>query len=133
MSENFSQYIEQRLNQWADWFGQDHYCGLGYPPFSMEYLLMTGATRSSKGSSDFISCNEEAEEIEELVKEMSEYNYNMAIAIRCHYFTDGGLRAKAKKVNVSHMHYKNYVDMAHQWLAGRLSAYNKKHSYQKNR
>jgi len=131
MDENFIKYIEKRLYDWADWYSRDHCYGLGYPPYSMEYILMTKGIRSSSGKSSFLPCNEEAEEIEYLVKEMSQYSYNMALALRCHYFMNGGLRIKAKRINISHMQYKGYVDMAHQWLAGRLSASNKKSQHEK--
>ena len=86
---------------------------------------MTQMPRSCKNYRDYLPSNEEAEEIELLVKEMAEHNNNMALALRCQYFSYGGCRVKAKKLKISHMKYKLYVDMAHQWLIGRLSANNK--------
>lgn len=126
MDDAYLKYIERRLNDWAEWFSGNHSYALGYPPNSMEYLLMTHGCRISTGFPKALPTNEEAEEIEDLIREMAENNYNMALALRCYYFTHGGLRTKAKRVNISHSLYKNYVDMGHQWLAGRLSAYTKK-------
>ena len=70
--------------------------------------------------------NESDEEIENLVSEMAQQNKTIALALRCHYFNRGSLRDKAKQlahmgVKMSHTQFKYYVDLAHQWLAGRLS------------
>jgi hypothetical protein len=49
---------------------------------------------------------------------MAEHNPKIALALRLHYFDKG---RKAKELNMSHGHFKYYVDLAHQWLADRLS------------
>lgn len=125
MNDKYYQYIENRLREWAEWFRKD-IDGLGYPSTSIEYFLMKQEIRSEKRSPGYIKINEEAEEIEELVREMAEYNINMAHALRLHYFRSGGLRIKSKELKISHMLYKSYLEMAQQWLAGRLSISYKK-------
>jgi hypothetical protein len=121
MSETFMHYLEERLYQWADWYSRGNFYGLGYPSCSMEYRMMTeGAVVRNTGPKQLPS-NEAAEEMESLVKEMAEHNKTMADALRCQYFLPGSLRSKAAKLDISHSHFKHYVDMAHQWLAGRLS------------
>lgn len=81
---------------------------------------MEGNAQHSSGPKP-LPCNEAAEEIEDLVKQMAEQNLTMADALRCQYFVTGTLRTRAARLKISHSHFKYYVDMAHQWLAGRLS------------
>ncbi len=117
-----SEYVQRRLQEWAEWFSRGNFYGLGYPSCSIEYRLMREGSITKHSGSRPLPCNTEAEEIEKLVKELSEQNNNLAIALRCFYFTNGSLRVKAKNVAISHVYLKYYVDMAHQWLMGRLSA-----------
>lgn len=121
MDDKFIAYVERRLEQWADWFSRGNFYGLGYPACSIEYRLMKEGNISKSNGPKPLQINESAEEIEKLVKEMSEQNSDMALALRCHYFTRGGWRTKSEKVKISHMQFKYFVAMAHQWLAGRLS------------
>ncbi len=122
-SEDFTGYVKARCAQWADWYSRGNFYGLGYPPCSLEYrLLKEGCIRHTQ-SAQVLPTHEGAEEIEALVTAMSKQNRVMALALRCHYFTTGSLRRQAQRVNLSHTHFKHIVDMAHQWLAGRLSRY----------
>lgn len=122
MKDTFLKYVEERLHQWAEWYSRGNFYGLGYPPYTLEYRLMTeGIVVRTTGIKPLPS-NEEAEEIENLIREMSWQNHNMALALRCQYFSSGALRIKAKKLKISHNQFKYYVDLGHQWLAGRLSA-----------
>jgi len=121
MNDTFMHYLEERLNQWADWYSRGNSYGLGYPPCTTEYRLMTeGIVHRSDGFKK-LPVNEAAEEIEALVKEMAHYNQVMALALRYQYFSEGSLHTKAAKLKISRPYFKHYVDMAHQWLAGRLS------------
>jgi hypothetical protein len=126
MNENFMKYIEKRLLVWAEWYLQENFYGIGYPSCSIEYRLMTEGS-ITKNPYDFkvLPSNSEAEEIEFLVKEMSSFNPKMALSLRYFYFNGGGLREKAKTMEISHMQFKYYVDLARQWLCGRLSGKNK--------
>lgn len=121
--EKIIEYVQQRLAHWADWFSRGNLYGLGYPPCSIEYRLMTeGIVRTQHHGSPPIATNKAAEEMEVLVKEMSLQNNKMALVLRCYYFYSGSLRRQAKQVGMSYTSFKAYVDMGHQWLAGRLSA-----------
>lgn len=123
MNEEFLKYIEKRLLQWAEWHSRGNWYGLGYPSSSIEYKLMTeGSITRDRYAPRKLPSNSEADEMELLIKEMSSYNQKMALALRYHYFIGGSLREKAKKMEISHMQFKYYVDLAHQWLAGRLSS-----------
>lgn len=124
MNENYYKYIETRLYDWALWFSKDRN-GLDYPSCSMEYLLMQQKIRGQKNSPGYIQSNPEAEEIEELVREMAGYNMNMAHSLRLQYFINGGTRFKSQQLKMSHVLFQKYVEMARQWIAGCLIGYNK--------
>ena len=114
-------YLQERLYQWAEWYSRGHGYGVGYPPCSTEYRLMTEGIVVKANYPKPLPSNESAEEMEHLVKEMTEFNFVMAQALRSQYFDPGTLRSKSKQLNMSHSHFKHYVDLAHHWLAGRLS------------
>lgn len=122
MYESFEKYLQYRLEQWADWYLRGNCYGIGYPSCSLEYrLLWEGHIQRSRGPRPLPS-NEAAEEIEDLVKQMADYNPLLANTLRCQYFMVGTLRTRAAYLKMSHTYFKHCVDMAHQWLAGRLTA-----------
>jgi hypothetical protein len=120
--EDMLAYVERRLAEWAHWYSRGHLFGLGYPPCSIEYRLMReGIVRTSPAGQRHLPVHENAEEIEKLVQKMAQQNSTMALALRSHYFTQRSLRTQAKEMGVSHMQLKSLVDMAKQWVVGRLS------------
>lgn len=128
-SEKMLQYVEYRLQQWADWYGRGNLYGLGYPPCSTEYRLMTEGNVVRTLGAKPIASNEQAEEIEALVIKMSEQNHIMAIVLRCHYFNGKSVRKNTAQLtdlgmNISYSYYKYTLEMGKQWLAGYLSAQN---------
>lgn len=130
--EQWMQLLENRLQQWAEWSSQDNFCGLGYPPCTMEYKIMHEGSVARSTHHRKIITHTAAEEIEALVNEMSQYHPTMAAILRSYYFSQGSLREKAKILQLSHSHYKHYVDLAHQWLVGRLSGNKKSKNNKKN-
>jgi hypothetical protein len=122
MSEPFVMYVEERLQQWAEWYSRGNWYGLGYPSCSIEYRLMKeGVIVKTTGPKPFPS-HEEAEEIELLVNEIAKQNEKIALALRCQYFGHRRSRERAKLLGVSYAQFRVYVDLGRQWLAGRLSA-----------
>lgn len=119
--EDLKHYLEERLYIWAEWYSRGNFYGLGYPSCSIEYRLMREGVLTRSTAPRPLPSNELAEEIEALVSEMNRYNHQMAMALRHQYFNRGSLRAKAKEMQISHMQFKRYVDMAEQWLIGRLT------------
>lgn len=118
---NMLKYVEKRLIEWAEWLTSGNAFGLGYSSCSIEYRLMTeGFILPYTGIKPIVT-NESAEEMEALVIEMAKQSPTMAKALRGYYFMCGSLRQKAKRLNISHTQLKYTIDMAHQWLAGRLS------------
>lgn len=106
-----------------DWFIRGNDFGLGYPRCSIEYRMRTEGRMQKRRGIKPMPCNEPAEEIEAFIKEMAEHhNRLMADALRCQYLVTGTLRTKAARLQMSHSGFKALIDMAEQWLAGRLSA-----------
>jgi hypothetical protein len=120
--EGFMDYIEKRLEHWARWFSSNHHYGLGFRSETIEYALMTLGTLIKSTGIKPLPIDEEAEEIEALVTEMNKHNEKMASALRIHYFHRKKSRDRADAIQLSKSQFKNYVSMAKQWLAGRLSA-----------
>lgn len=120
-----SKYIENRLQDWADWFIRGNNYGIGYPPESFITMLEKGITVKRKGSAKLsvLPTNESAEEIEKFVVEMSRQNHQMADVLRKYYFgREPTIQLKAKSFGISEPKFKILLRMARQWLAGRLSA-----------
>lgn len=124
VSKDISKYIENRLQEWADWFIRGNNHGIGYPPESFITMLEKGV--NIKRKKDFklpiLPTNESAEEMEKFVVEMSRQNQQMANALRKYYFgREPTISLKAKAFGVSGAQFKILLGMARQWLAGRLS------------
>lgn len=119
---DINEYVKERLYDWADWYSRGNLYGLGYPDRTIEYRLMREGGLLIRGTGKKSPpTNAAAEEIEQCVNEMGQQNALMALALRYHYFTYGSLRKKSKSLGISHVQFKIYVDMAKQWLTGRLS------------
>lgn len=120
-------YVEYRLQQWADWYTRGNLYGIGYPSTSTEYRLMTEGNIVRNPGAMLAPTHDGAEEMEMLVKKMAEQNRLMALVIRCHYFHPDSFRTnsnylKKMGVEISYNHFKHYVEMAKQWLIGYLSS-----------
>lgn len=112
-------YLENRLNQWAEWYSKNDLQALGYPTRAREHHALS-IGNIHQGSKP-LPYNEEAEEIELFVRELANQKPIIASALRYYYFEPGSLRMKASKLHLSHTQFKHYIDMAHYWLAGRIS------------
>ncbi len=123
--QDFMGYVERRLDHWADWFKSSNHYGLGFHSEKIEYILMTVGMMIKSTDVKPLPSDEEAEEIELLVREMACHNSKMADALRIHYFDRKKSRDRANAIQMASTPFKNYVKMAKQWLAGRLSAYQK--------
>jgi predicted DNA-binding protein (UPF0251 family) len=124
--ENMLAYVERRLTEWGDWFARGNVYGLGYPPCSVEYRLMReGIVRTNPAGQKYTPMNENAEEIEKLVQELALQNNHLALALRDYYINQFSLRKRAKEAGISHTRLKYLLDMAKQWMVGRLSAKNR--------
>lgn len=125
MNENFIQYVHERLEQWAEWYSNDNSYGLGYSNRSIEYVLMQEGAYIKSTAPKQLPSNIEAEEIEALVIEIDKQNKKMALALRIQYFGRRKSKDRSETLGISATQFRVYVDMARQWLAGRLSSSNK--------
>ncbi len=121
--ENFNDYLEYRLQEWANWFCRGLDYGIGYPSKTTDAKLRDngGIVLRSKGT-PYLPCHESAEQIEMIVKKLAMQNKLTADILRLHYTERGSLRHKAEKLKVSHTYFKYCLEMAKQWVAGWLTA-----------
>lgn len=116
-------YVHYRLDQWADWYLRGNQYGLGYPKKNIMARLIDEGGILIKGTSHHSpSTNVQAEEIEMIVKSLAKQSQKLAEALRVQYFEQGTVPFKAKRMGLSYTQFKVHVDMAKQWVAGRLSA-----------
>ncbi|MEO8964505.1 MAG: hypothetical protein ABI370_07530 [Gammaproteobacteria bacterium] len=121
IEEDFMNYVEKRLDHWAQWYSTGNYYGLGFHSETIEYVLMTVGVLIKSTSIKPTPCDEEAEEIEALIIEMAKHNIKMAMALKIQYLSKRKARDRSAELNVCATKFRIYVDMAKQWLAGRLS------------
>ena len=117
-----SQYVERRLQIWADWYSHGCGFGLGYPSKNLMANLqeMGGLLIKSTGETS-LPVNACAEEIEKLVGELAQRYRSLANALREYYLGEGTTVQKAKRLNMSRAQFNICVDKAKMWLSGRLS------------
>ncbi len=121
-NDYLDEYLESRLCEWAEWLRSGNQLGIGYPRRSILALIKEGKViTKNRQFCSVIETNDNAEEIENLVREMAQYKRVMAEALRNYYLDRLSLRRCARQFKISHMHYKLYIEMAKQWLIGRLS------------
>jgi hypothetical protein len=125
-------YLERRLNAWADYFIRGSYTGIGYASTSpIARLISHGAILLHSEVGRTPEMNEEAEEIENLVKRLSKTQKKWADCLRDKYFCrviDYPLSGKrrnvaaqlAKKRGVSDTTFWRYIQFAKMWLIQQL-------------
>jgi len=120
--DKIDEYLEGRLQDWGEWLRTGNQLGIGYPAHSMVQLILEGKIiTNNKQFWSFLEVHEEAEEIEKLVAEMSLYKRPMADCLRMHYMDNVSIRRNAKRAGISYSYYNLYLQMARQWLIGKLS------------
>jgi len=119
VNKPFADYVEFRLQEWAEWFSRGNFYGIGYPSSTIEYRLMTEALIFQQKGHKSLHCHHDAEEIESLVCEIRHQNNKMALALRYHYFNYHDYKST---LLISRTQFQNYLGMGRQWIAGRLSA-----------
>lgn len=123
MNYSIQEYIEYRLEEWAKWYLRGNSLGLGYPRASLEGRMMESCGVIAKSTvPPGLLCNAEAEEIEKMVLELNQQNERMAKILRAQYFEQGTTKGKAARLQMSYETFKMQLDLAKQWLTGRLSA-----------
>lgn len=116
-----SQYVEKRLQVWADWCARGCSFGLVYPSKTWEAKLMETGGIWVKGTGTYYPpSHPEAEEIEALVSVLAQDYVTIANALREYHLGEGTMTQKAKRVGLSYAQFKICVDKARMWLDGRL-------------
>jgi len=120
MTDN-SQYLERRLQAWADWYSRGCGFGLGYPAKNLMAILQeTGGLLIKPTGQIPLPMNAAAEEIEKLVGELAQRYCSLAECLREYYLGEGTMRQKAKRQEMSYAQFKICVDKAKVWLDAKL-------------
>lgn len=86
---NLSQYLDDRLEEWADWYNKFSDGGMGYPSVTIEGRLMEmGVIIRVSGSKAGIPENHDAEEMERWICSMYKWKPKLALSVRARYQGD---------------------------------------------
>ena len=113
--------IKARLAHWADWSIRNREA-LGYPKISLLELV-----RQSGGHFDmqkgYQVCLEDpvAEEMESIMCELRVCKPEYATVICEHYLERGTVKQKCKRLNMCFNKYKERLNLAEHWIAGRCT------------
>jgi len=120
--KSIDDYLEERLEEWAEWLRGGNFVGIGYPRQSTLELIRKGMIiGANQACPPVIQVNENAEEMEKYICQMGEYKPIMAQALRMYYLNRLSFRSSSKKLNISYMQFSIYIQMAKQWLIGRFN------------
>jgi len=120
---NFEEYVEYRLQEWADWF-RGGKLGKGYPAESAFNLFQKEMTinKTKYQQHNFMPVNEGAEEIEKMVIDLDKYNKKFAEALKKSYLgTELTTALKAKSLNLTASTFKKYVEMGRLWVVAKMN------------
>jgi hypothetical protein len=121
-NKSIDEYLEERLEDWAEWLRGGNFVGIGYPRQSTLELIKNGMIYDkNKSHIPVIQTNENAEEMEKYICEMAKYKPIMAQSLRMFYLDRLSFRTSSKKLKISISHYHLYIQMAKQWLMGKMS------------
>lgn len=114
--------LKTRLEEWARWVTKD-YSSIGYPPFSVEWrLYIMGGFMASGSGPKYPPTNYNAEETENLLKQLSKEKPAWARVIRTKYLanslaTTGRL---ARRIGISPRTFERNLANGEEWLMRRL-------------
>src|SRR5688572_24795799 len=96
-----SDYIDDRLREWATWASSGFRLGIGYPPCSLEYRLMIEG-HVERGYQGLVPMPEHAsaEEMEALLCEMAAQHHKLAQIVRIYYLEAGTMKTKARRMGI---------------------------------
>lgn len=121
--ESILNYVDERLQIWAKWAREGTGNGLGYhTQCILSRLIEVGIIeRTKRRSKQPISSNPPAEEVEELLKDMSAQDRFMADVLREMYLTQDRIENKSRRMGCTDTVFKNRLAMGRWWLASRLT------------
>jgi hypothetical protein len=83
--QNLSQYLDERLLDWATWYLKYNDGGMGYPPITIEGKLMKMGVIIRVQGATFIDENKEAEEMERWICQMYRWKPKLYLAVRAYF------------------------------------------------
>lgn len=123
MSYDITKYVERRLEEWANWYLYYGDFSLGFPKENLvSKLVKYGGHIIRLTRCPDLNSNKEAEEIENYVIELTRQNKVLAKVLREQYFGLGNAHSKAERLKISYPLFRQSLDMAKQWMMGRLSS-----------
>lgn len=120
------EYLELRLQEWADWFKDGNYGqGLGYPSETIEYKIMREGlfAAAGRGLRGTLPANTRAEEIESFVNEMRKEHPKPCLVIRAKYFAPKKtpIEAIATRMKMHKRTFEDQLKLAKFFIRGALS------------
>ena len=113
--------VDCRLMHWAEWVRMRSDGGLGYPKKSIEYRMYRERIHEAGTKTSFVQIiptDEEAEEMEKLIRIAPEHYKQIIIAKYLCNYTD---QTTAKEIRCGTTAVRKYLDECHVWLAARLN------------
>jgi hypothetical protein len=114
------QDVDHRLRAWSRWAIHGFRLGVGFPPCSQEYRLMTEGHVERYIGPKPSSVFHEEEQIEYYLREMASQQKIIAEVICAYYLDKGTTHQKARCLGMSRAQFKIYLLICRWWLAGRL-------------
>lgn len=120
------EYLELRLQEWADWFKDgNHEKALGFPGETIEYKIMREGlfAAAGRGLRGTLPANTRAEEIENFVNHMQKDCPKQCVVIRARYFSPRKIpiEALARRLKMSRRGYEDQLRLAKNYIRGCLS------------
>ena len=120
MHEKIIKDVERKLDHWAHWCLR---CGsgLGYHRENIleQYRKCGVVWQKQPGRKQQIPEDLEAEKMEKVIRELRDYKRCFALLICEQYLGTGTMQQKAARLDLSYRRYKEKLDQAHHWIAGR--------------
>lgn len=123
VSPEIARFLNKRLEEWAEWFSRYYDDGIGYAKQSTEYKMMKyGLVAREYIGKRPLPVNDEAEEIENLIRVMAFQNTQTckyAVALREYYiYSKQNKRRTARALGVSEALLRIHLENAQLWLSG---------------
>lgn len=125
-----SEYLDHRLTDWATWFrSRPDEGGPKVPNCNLLYRFRNEGIVHYQVAPKSFECNQQAEDMEEWIKELAQYDNKYAEAVRMKYLnhspylTERKLEQRlAEKLGISPRRLQERLHHARLWLAGRMQS-----------
>jgi hypothetical protein len=126
ITDESEKYVKYRLEIWGEWYSRGCDSGLGYSRKNIiARLCEEGGVLINGTGHKKLPTNVEAEEIEEIVKEIFQKQRDQAIVLQIRYFHPEEHEFAARRNGYTKTQYYSHLKLAHKWIEGYLSAIRK--------